>query len=230
MNNDVPNFTKNLNVLLYDRGLKLKDLAKKIDMPYSTLHYQVNHPSAIQEQTLKKISEVLNFNVTDLYSTILEYENLSDVEIWQNVQGDVTPADKFVITIPFVSQKLSAGKGESYLSDDDIEVKTIDVSEYLARGIDKATLLAAEVRGDSMIDEKIFSGDIVVFSRGLIRQEGIYVINYAGDLMVKKLSFDALNGRIDIISGNRNYPTRTVDAELIEILGKVVGWIHRLDF
>ena len=145
-------------------------------------------------------------------------------------EGSVFKADDLTITIPFVSQKLSAGRGENFLSDDDIEVRTISISAYLARGIDKATLLAAEVRGDSMIDEKIFSGDIVVFSRGLIRQEGIYVINYAGDLMVKKLSFDALNGRIDIISGNRNYPTRTVDAELIEILGKVVGWIHRLDF
>ena len=144
-------------------------------------------------------------------------------------EGSVFKADDLTITIPFVSQKLSAGRGENFLSDDDIEVRTISISAYLARGIDKATLLAAEVRGDSMIDEKIFSGDIVVFSRGLIRQEGIYVINYAGDLMVKKLSFDALNNRIDIISGNRNYPTRTVDAELIEILGKVVGWIHRLD-
>ena len=120
--------------------------------------------------------------------------------------------------------------GEDYLSDNDIETKTINISEYLARGIDKATLLAAEVRGDSMVDERIYSGDIVIFSRGLIRQEGIYVINYAGDLMVKKLSFDALNNTVDIISGNRNYPTRTVEADSIAILGKVVGWIHRLDF
>ena len=142
----------------------------------------------------------------------------------------ISKANDLTITIPFVNQKLSAGTGEDYLSDSDIETKTINISEYLARGIDKATLLAAEVRGDSMVDERIYSGDIVIFSRGLIRQEGIYVINYAGDLMVKKLAFDALNNTVDIISGNRNYPTRTVEADSIAILGKVVGWIHRLDF
>ena len=142
----------------------------------------------------------------------------------------ISKADDLTITIPFVNQKLSAGTGEDYLSDSDIETKTINISEYLARGIDKATLLAAEVRGDSMVDERIYSGDIVIFSRGLIRQEGIYVINYAGDLMVKKLAFDALNNTVDIISGNGNYPTRTVEADNIAILGKVVGWIHRLDF
>ena len=145
-------------------------------------------------------------------------------------KATISKADDLTVTIPFVNQKLSAGTGEDYLSDNDIETKTINISEYLARGIDKATLLAAEVRGDSMVDERIYSGDIVIFSRGLIRQEGIYVINYAGDLMVKKLAFDALNNTVDIISGNRNYPTRTVEADSIAILGKVVGWIHRLDF
>ena len=152
-----------------------------------------------------------------------------DVPMERN-NATISKADDLTITIPFVNQKLSAGSGEDYLSDNDIETKTINISEYLARGIDKATLLAAEVRGDSMVDERIYSGDIVIFSMGLIRQEGIYVINYAGDLMVKKLSFDALNNTVDIISGNRNYPTRTVEAANIVILGKVVGWIHRIDF
>ena len=199
-------------------GLTLEEVGKKI---------------GLTKQAIYKYENDIVTNIP--YERILLLAKAFDVEPWEVLGWDPPTtkpfkADDLTITIPFVSQKLSAGRGENYLSDDDIEVRTISVSAYLARGIDKATLLAAEVRGDSMIDEKIFSGDIVVFSRGLIRQEGIYVINYAGDLMVKKLSFDALNNRVDIISGNRNYPTRTVDAELIEILGKVVGWIHRLDF
>ena len=194
---------------------------------------EVGKKIGLTKQAIYKYENDIVTNIP--YERILLLAKAFDVEPWEVLGWDPPTtkpfkADDLTITIPFVSQKLSAGRGENYLSDDDIEVRTISVSAYLARGIDKATLLAAEVRGDSMIDEKIFSGDIVVFSRGLIRQEGIYVINYAGDLMVKKLSFDALNNRVDIISGNRNYPTRTVDAELIEILGKVVGWIHRLDF
>ena len=172
----------------------------------------------IPQRKIVQFADVLGMSIEEMFSSEPQRKTI------------ISKADALTITIPFVNQKLSAGKGEDYLSDDDIEVKTINISAFMARGIDKATLLAAEVRGDSMVDERIYSGDIVIFSRGLIRQEGIYVINYAGDLMVKKLSFDALNNTVDIISGNRNYPTRTVEADSIAILGKVVGWIHRLDF
>ena len=37
----------------------------------------------------------------------------------------ISKADDLTITIPFVNQKLSAGTGEDYLSDNDIETKTI---------------------------------------------------------------------------------------------------------
>ena len=172
----------------------------------------------IPQRKIVQFANALGISIEEMFSSEPQHK------------ATISKADDLTITIPFVNQKLSAGTGEDYLSDNDIETKTINISEYLARGIDKATLLAAEVRGDSMVDERIYSGDIVIFSRGLIRQEGIYVINYAGDLMVKKLAFDALNNTVDIISGNRNYPTRTVEADSIAILGKVVGWIHRLDF
>lgn len=183
-------------------------------------------------QTIYKYENDIVTNIP--YDRLLALAKALSVKPWEimgwDVPSKIMKADDLTITIPFVSQKLSAGTGENYLSDNDIETRTINISEYLARGIDKTTLLAAEARGDSMVDERIYSGDIVIFSRGLIMQEGIYVINYAGDLMVKKLAFDALKNTVDIISGNRNYPTRTVEADSIAILGKVVGWIHRVDF
>lgn len=152
---------------------------------------------------------------------------------WENPEQDQTfklSPESTTITIPFINQKLSAGYGKDFLSSENITVKTIDIMVAMARGLDKSTLIAAKVRGNSMIGEKIFSGDIVVFSRWLINQEGIYVINYAGDIMVKKLSFDALNNQISIISANHDYPVRTVDAEYVNILGKVVGCIHIMDY
>lgn len=201
------------------RKMTQAELADKSGINFSTISSYASGRFEPKRTPLMKLATALRVSPTWLAGFDVPME-----------EGSVFKADDLTITIPFVSQKLSAGTGENYLSDDDIEVRTINISAYLARGIDKATLLAAEVRGDSMIDENIYSGDIVIFSRGLIRQEGIYVINYAGDVLVKKLAFDALKNTIDIISGNKNYPTRTVDAELIEILGKVVGWIHRLDF
>ena len=210
------------------QGERIKRLREKAGL---TLE-EVGKEIGLTKQAIYKYENDIVTNIP--YDRIILLSKALNVQPWEllgwETPSKISRADDLSITIPFVSQKLSAGTGENYLSDDDIEVRTINISAYLARGIDKATLLAAEVRGDSMIDENIYSGDIVIFSRGLIRQEGIYVINYAGDVLVKKLAFDALNNTVDIISGNRNYPTRTVDADNVAILGKVVGWIHRLDF
>ena len=100
----------------------------------------------------------------------------------------------------------------------------------MAKGLDKTTLVAARVRGDSMVDANIFSGDIVIFSRGLINGEGIYVINYLGDVLIKRIQFDPKNGEVAIISANKNYPVKTASAEDVLVLGKVVGWFHIENF
>ena len=62
----------------------------------------------------------------------------------------------------------------------------------------------------------------------MIKGEGIYVIAFAGDIMVKRLSFDGPMNKLTIISENKNYPVRIVDADTdgVRILGKVIGWIH----
>lgn len=134
-----------------------------------------------------------------------------------------------MLTIPFISQKLSAGSGEDFLPDEDLEIKTVDVLESIVKGaVDKASLLCAEVRGDSMIEANIYSGDLVIFSRGLVKGEGIYVLSLCNEVLVKRLAFDALSNTLTIISDNRNYPPKTVEADNdnVRILGKVVGWIH----
>ena len=143
--------------------------------------------------------------------------------------ADEGDAGERMISVPFISQKISAGYGEDFLSDDSITLKRIQIPESMARGVsDKSTLVSAEVKGDSMIDANIYPGDYVFFAKGMIKGEGIYVIAFAGDIMVKRLSFDAPANRLTIISENRNYPVRTVDADTdgVRILGKVIGWIH----
>ena len=134
-----------------------------------------------------------------------------------------------ILTIPFVSQKLSAGPGQDYLPDEDLEIKSVDVLDTMIKGaVDRSNLLCAEVRGDSMIEANIYSGDLVIFSRGLVKGEGIYVLSLCNEVLVKRLAFDALSNTLTIISANRNYPPKTVEADNdnVRILGKVVGWIH----
>ncbi len=131
-----------------------------------------------------------------------------------------------ILTIPFISQKLSAGMGIEHLSDADMEVEKIDILASMAKGLDKSTLVAAKVKGDSMIDANINSGDIAIFSRGLINGEGIYVINYFGDVLIKRITFDPKKNEVSIISANKNYPVKIADANDVLVLGKVIGWFH----
>ena len=165
------------------------------------------------------------------YDKVEEIAAVLEVDPW-DIIGWEGPDDKDIpgfISVPFISQKISAGYGEDYLSDDSLTLKRIQIPESMARGVsDKSTLVSAEVKGDSMIDANIYPGDYVFFSKGLIKGEGIYVIAFAGDIMAKRLSFDGGQNRLTIISENRNYPIRTVDAdsEGVRILGKVIGWIH----
>lgn len=132
------------------------------------------------------------------------------------------------LTIPFISQKLSAGPGENWLSDEDMEVKTIDILAKIPAGVDPRSVMCAEVRGDSMVNVGLENGDLVVFARGLIESEGIYVIALAGDVMVKRIEWDRLEKEIHIISENPKYSTKVVaeDNENFAIIGKVLKWIH----
>ena len=151
-----------------------------------------------------------------------------DVPMERNTTKIFKP-ESLSFKIPFINQKLSAGPGMSYISDEDIIVKTLDITSDLPRSVDPSTLVCAEVVGDSMINIKLYSGDIVIFSRGMIRGEGIYVLALYGEVIVKRLEFNRIENKVNIISENEKYPVQVVDAdnENVIILGKVIKWLHR---
>ena len=198
-------------------GMSLEDLGKAIGTTRQNIFkYESGDITNIPYDKLKKIAETLD---TDPWYILG----------WDAPKKKESAKSKEVISVPLISQKISAGYGETFLSDENITMKKITVPASILHGVtDASTLVSAEVKGDSMIDANIYPGDYVFFAKGLIKGEGIYVIALAGDIMVKRLAFDALSRRLTIISENKNYPAKTVDADEsgVRILGKVVGWIH----
>jgi len=138
-----------------------------------------------------------------------------------------TGTEEPTMLVPIAPQKLSAGSGESFLEPTQY-IGYIRVIERMARGLDKSCLVAAQVKGDSMTGVQIFEGDIVIFARNVVSENGIYVVSMRGDVLVKRLEFNPLTNQISIISENKNYSTITTSSEdeNLRILGKVVGWIH----
>ncbi len=209
------------------QGDRIKALRKQRGMT----QYDLADKLGIAKQTIFKYETGIITNIP--YSRIVDIAAALGVEPGEILGFGEPSAESSspegFISIPFISQKISAGYGEDYLSDDSITLRRIQIPESMARGVsDKSTLVSAEVKGDSMIDANIYPGDYVFFSKGMIKGEGIYVIAFAGDIMVKRLSFDTGGNKLTIISENHNYPTRVVEADTdgVRILGKVIGWIH----
>ena len=91
-------------------------------------------------------------------------------------------------------------------------------------------LKALYVCGDSMVNEHINDGDIVIFNTKLTEGNGIYVVSVNNSLVVKRVDFNFSAQAIVLISANPAYlPRRYSGYELeeIRIAGRVVASMHK---
>ncbi len=207
-----------LSIALKKSRMTQSELAEKTGINFSTISSYVSGRFEPKRTPLMKLAEALDVSPTWL----------AGFDVPMDAETPYYNSETGILTIPFISQKISAGIGEEELPEDCLEVRSIDILASMAKGISKKVLTAAEVKGDSMIEANIYPGDIVIFARGRIEGDGIYVLALGGDVLVKRLQFDALSNELEIISMNRNYKPRKVsaDADGLRILGKVVGWFH----
>ncbi len=84
--------------------------------------------------------------------------------------------------IPIILQKVCAGfpsPATDYVEDE------INLNEELI--VNKASTFLIRVQGNSMVNENIFEGDILVVDRSLnLKKNSIAVLNFEGQLVVKK--------------------------------------------
>jgi phage repressor protein C with HTH and peptisase S24 domain len=175
-----------------------------------------------------KISDALGVPLEELLGMSGKKRVKASVII-QNSQAipDDSHDEEPTFLVPLAPQKVSAGNGEHYL-DELQELGYVRVVERMARGLDKSTLIAAMVKGDSMTGIQMFEDDIVIFAKGYISSNGLYVVALAGEVLVKRIEFNPLTKAVAIISENPRYSTisTTADDPNFRVWGKVVGWIH----
>ncbi|ULQ46305.1 translesion error-prone DNA polymerase V autoproteolytic subunit [Flagellatimonas centrodinii] len=108
--------------------------------------------------------------------------------------------------------------------------ETLDLNELLIRN-PPATFFV-RVQGESMVDAKIFEGDVLAVDRSIDTRPGsIVVATYAGDIYVKRLAKLA-GGRLALVSENAaqrdQYPILYLDqAEDCTLWGVVTGSVRR---
>jgi hypothetical protein len=142
----------------------------------------------------------------------------------QSPESLVEPTNRFYMVRYFSEVSASAGGG-AYNDDEAYEPLMLEAGfvESLGGERELRHIEAINVSGDSM--EPTFSyGDIIFINRSRrdIGRGGIFTINTEAGLFVKRVQ-KRIDGRIDIISDNKDYPIQTAHPEEIEVIGRVVG-------
>ena len=131
--------------------------------------------------------------------------------------------------IELFQQEAAAGRGRE--AEDYPERQSFQIPYSLIRPYRSESLRAVYVSGDSMIDEHICDGDIVVFHPGLKEGNGIYVVAVGNSLLVKRVDFEISGSAIVLISANPAYKPRRYsrhELEHIRIVGRVIACWHRV--
>jgi len=199
-------------------------VAKQAGVPFSTFKRWLN------ARTMPNADQA--YSVAHVLETTVEYliagELTPDPQTIRNPLGTIVELDGEAVFIPILSQKVSAGHGQEALHDLNDIIGQLPFLKKMLRGGHPKDARALEVRGDSMTGINLFDGDLVVFMPGLIRGDGIYVLQVGDDMIVKRVEFDLVSRKLRIMSENPRYPDRveSADGQLVFIVGKVYGWVH----
>ena len=126
--------------------------------------------------------------------------------------------------LPIILQKVCAGfpsPATDYLEDE------INLNEELVTN--KASTFLIRVTGSSMVEDNIHDGDVLIVDKSLnIRHNSIAVLNYEGQLVVKKII--KKNNKFFLISklGNHNHFIEITEDNETQVWGVVTYVIHKV--
>jgi len=142
----------------------------------------------------------------------------------QSPESLIEATNKFYIVKYFSDINASAGGGSDTEFEEIDEIEIPEQFLFLLGGKrELKNIEAINVSGDSM--EPTFSyNDIVFINRAKtdINRGGIFTIRTEAGLFIKRVQ-KRIDGLVDVISDNSIYPTQTLKANEIEVIGKVVS-------
>lgn len=162
------------------------------------------------------------------YSNILDFCAFKKISInWllynQNPDSLVDSTDKYWIKY-YPEVNVSAGGG-AYDAEDDAE--SFEVPSYMIHMLggkeNLKNIHAINVVGDSM--EPTLNSDNIIFIDRAKKEnlkDGIYAFTTNHGLFVKRLQ-RRVDGALDVISDNKDYPKQVLNADELQVLGKVIS-------
>ena len=177
--------------------------------------YESKKTKNITTENLNKIAKAFDLNISNFYNSVDELKN-----------GNTTESNDTFSIKKITSYFASAGGGNEI---NDIEV--YDTNEVLQ--IDKAffklppskNARAIRVDGYSMVPMLLPDSWVIFEEQSEFKGDGLYVINYSGQLMVKLLQLTP-KGILRVISKNEDFESYEIkvneDNEYFHIVGKVI--------
>lgn len=219
-----------------DFGQRIKELRKKFDLTQQGLADEIG---ANNKQTISDVEKGKQKGLNDdQVRIILDKYGISKAwlilgegemfELAKTLESTTTAINHQMISAPIMSIKASAGSGR-----EQHEIVTngeLLIDRMLFKVLPNLkNIQAIEVEGDSMYPT-LKDGDYVVIEKNSnFSGDGIYVLQYDGVLLVKRLQAD-IDG-IEILSDNQSYGKRKYDPNddqrLFHIAGKVILRMQR---
>ena len=182
-----------------------------------------NHDYLLSAKTLNKVGMATGF----IYHRQFDYTNkLTKFPMEVKV---VTEEPEQYLSVPIYDIRASAGDGS--LVEDGQPTGFQPYREQEISRLSRANvedLAVIQVAGDSMWDT-LHDGDKVLVERTVKRivRDGIYIIAYEGELLVKRCQRDLENGHVIVKSDNKAYDSfRIKDGDQLNVVGRVI-WIGR---
>jgi len=199
-------------------GLDLKSASLKLGRNHAYLQQYIRKgvPRSLPEDVREKLAELLGGDAND-------YRD-SDVPGRAPMRTGET-----ILSVPIYDIRASAGAG-SLVQDGEPSGWQPYREQELARFTRASTmdLAVIQVAGDSMW-ETLHDGDKVLVDRTVKRivKDGIYVIAFEEELLVKRCQRNLEDGSVLVSSDNKAYSPFTVSTvDRLEVIGRVI-WIGR---
>ena len=205
--------------LAQKRGASLAALSRMIGRNPSYLQQYITKgsPRKLEEEDRRQLAEFLAVDEAELGAP----QDISyGIAVAKPVAGNW-------LEVPRLDVDASAGPGAASASEQPFDTFRFSRRWLAEQGLEGAQLSAIRVVGDSM-EPLLRDGDeVLVDRRPHPFRDGIHVVRRDDTLLVKRVTAQGA-GRFSLLSQNLAYPPVSVDAEELEIIGRVVWKSGRL--
>ncbi|WP_233702026.1 XRE family transcriptional regulator [Helicobacter enhydrae] len=212
--------------------LSQKEFAEMTGISYGTFQKYEYGEQSPRFEYLQKISQIFQIPMSYFLDDEFVSQTKTSSLVPQNecVSECVSPSSdpNSYYNIPKLTLHAQAGGGNELLDLCCYESgETLTIDKAFFKSIPQHKLKAIKVEGYSMIP-MLYPDSWVIFEESReFKGDGLYIINYANQLMVKLLQLDPARNILDIISANKDYKSYSISESQIEfiVIGKVLRCI-----